>query len=201
MSPLVRGRFEATDTMVWPLRNWLEATYELSHRPTPARYSTLPRKIKHIAGRIVDLERQSRDQEEIRSVLELSSSSAPRILVLDDEKSIVELIVIVLRGAGFTVVGTQSPFEAIAICENLQARIDLVLCDVHMPGLKGIQFADRVRNTMPNARFVFMTGDVNAREDLIAKGFICLQKPFIFSELVWRLQGILTSEAGRRHAG
>jgi CheY-like chemotaxis protein len=217
--------------MVWPSRNRLKATYELSHIPTPARHPALSRKIKHIAGRIVNLDRQTCDQEELRSVLELvlpqstqshedflsppernsidrqevdpgviSSASSPRILVLDDEEAIVDLIVAVLRGAGFTVIGTQSPFEAIAICEDSQARIDLVLCDVHMPGLKGTQFADKVRNIMQDARFIFMTGDVDAREDLIAKGFVCLQKPFIFSDLVCRLQGVLTSTTGLHHA-
>jgi CheY-like chemotaxis protein len=122
-------------------------------------------------------------------------------LVLDDEESLLEIIGAVLRKAGFLVVEAVSPSEAIAVCEDSQETIDLVLSDFNMPRLNGTEFADRVRTILPDAKFVFMTGDFDAREDLIAKGFICLLKPFPFAELIWSIQECLTCADQLHHAG
>jgi CheY-like chemotaxis protein len=161
---------------------------------------SLSRKTKHIVGRGVDRQRQTNDQPEVDPG-EIISASSPRILVLDDEESLVELIGAALRRAGYMVAEAVSPFEAIVICETFQKTIDLVVSDFNMPGLNGTQFAERVRPVLPDARFIFMTGDADAREDLVAKGFVCFLKPFTFADLIWSIQRSLTFADQWRRVG
>ena len=84
--------------------------------------------------------------------------SAARILVVDDEQSLVEFLSVLCTGEGYEVEAAMSVREA---RERLAARTpDLVLCDMMMPTLPGDMFYRAVERMRPHLceRFVFMTG-------------------------------------------
>lgn len=82
-----------------------------------------------------------------------------RVLVADDSRSVRELLVMLLdMEVGFTVVGqARDGVDAVALAEELQP--DLVILDVSMPRLDGIEALPKVRRACPQARVVMFTGD------------------------------------------
>jgi signal transduction histidine kinase/CheY-like chemotaxis protein len=117
---------------------------------------------------------------------ETPSSARARILLIDDEPSIVRLLMVLLAGS-CTVVSATSGAEAIALLERDRA-FDVVLCDLHMPGVDGIAVYEAVERMEPSllVRFVFTTGGaVTAR----SRAFLdrvrprVLAKPFPVEEL------------------
>jgi CheY-like chemotaxis protein len=85
-------------------------------------------------------------------------SSAARVLVVDDEPLILEAIRTVLS-KDFAVAVTTLPEQALAWMTS-GSRFDVILCDVMMPNMTGIELRDRLHAFAPElaARIVFVTG-------------------------------------------
>ena len=108
-----------------------------------------------------------------------------RILVIDDEEAIVQLIRETLISQGFEV-DVASDGES-ALRRVRQNSYDLALCDWKMPGLNGQQIYDRVRASNPvlAERFIFISGDVisdKVQKFLRERKKVCLSKPFSLTE-------------------
>ena len=76
--------------------------------------------------------------------------------------------------------------EALAVSQAYAGRIDLLLSDVAMPEMGGRELSDRLRNTRPEMKVLFMSGhtqDLILKEG-VASGAPFLQKPFLPRELV-----------------
>ncbi len=101
------------------------------------------------------------------------------ILVVEDNQSFCEILSYGLRAKGHSV--TSYP-NAKAACDHLgQENIDLIISDIKMPGMNGIEFLHRVRRSRPEIPVILITGFSNIIEiqeayELGAKGF--LSKPF-----------------------
>ena len=82
-----------------------------------------------------------------------------RVLVADDSAGVRELLVLLLNmESAFTVVGeARDGLAAVALAERLQP--DLVILDVQMPRLDGIEALPRVREASPDSQVVIFTGD------------------------------------------
>jgi two-component system, NtrC family, response regulator AtoC len=79
-----------------------------------------------------------------------------RFLVVDDEESIRRLCVTVAGGLGFTCMEASNGQAALALLEEQPAHI--ILTDLVMPQMSGIEFLDRVRKMLPRAEVAMMTG-------------------------------------------
>jgi two-component system, NtrC family, response regulator AtoC len=79
-----------------------------------------------------------------------------RFLVVDDEESIRRLCVTVAGGLGFTCMEASNGQAALALLEEQAAHI--ILTDLVMPQMSGIEFLDRVRKMLPRAEVAMMTG-------------------------------------------
>ena len=74
-----------------------------------------------------------------------SSNSKRRILIVDDEPSIVNLLAETLRQEGYACSGCQSGKEAMRLMNTEQ--FDVILSDVHMPGMSGLECVKELRET------------------------------------------------------
>lgn len=115
------------------------------------------------------------------------STSAPaKILILDDESSISELLGEMLSLLGYETVKTNNPREALELIE--QQSFDLILSDFRMPGMNGQEFFESAISKLPHLsrRIIFLTGDVVTEETkkfLEEIGNPHLAKPFQLSSV------------------
>jgi two-component system nitrogen regulation response regulator NtrX len=70
---------------------------------------------------------------------------SPMVLVVDDEKNIRRTVEMVLTGEGYRVTGAASAEEALAVLARPNSPVDLVLLDVKLPGMSGLEMLERVR--------------------------------------------------------
>lgn len=108
------------------------------------------------------------------------------VLLADDDTSTRELVVRALEGAGHSVVACDGGGEAetaLAACEN---AFDLIVTDVEMPGLDGIELADRAIASHPQIRVLFISGFADKLDGAHAKMSQRagkLLKPFTLNDL------------------
>ena len=114
-----------------------------------------------------------------------------KILVVDDEPELVDLLKDFLGIKGYKVIGAVSGQEALDILET--ERVDLVLLDFVMPGLNGTEVAKVAKEKYPYVKFVLMTGFMGMAERLSKVNMLedVLIKPIEIKELSNRLLEIL----------
>jgi two-component system OmpR family response regulator len=115
-----------------------------------------------------------------------------RVLVVDDEQSITDLVGLALRYEGFDVAVAATGREALAQAAAFSP--DLVVLDVLLPDLTGLQVCSRLRSGGRPLPVVFLTAR-DATEDKIAGltigGDDYVTKPFALDELVARIRAVL----------
>ncbi len=115
-----------------------------------------------------------------------------RILVLDDEVAICEICARSLSRYGYEVVTVTSPHRALEML--CQERFDLLLLDVRMPEMDGLEVMRRVRQFSPDIAIVVMTGyaSLEAAIEAVKQGAAdFLQKPFQLEPLRLAVSGAL----------
>ena len=118
-----------------------------------------------------------------------------RLLVVDDEPEIAELIGEMLSGAGYEVMTAES--GAVALAMLAEARFDAIVSDLHMPDLDGAGLWREVKRQWPALarRMLFVTGDTlspTARQFLDEARASSLNKPFAKAELLARVTELLS---------
>ena len=103
-----------------------------------------------------------------------------RVLVVDDNTSLRELVGQILEAAGFVVTQVGSPAEALEAIHDQE--FDLLLSDIVMPGGDGVQLARTIKARKPSIRVMLMTG---FHDDLLVldQGWTLLEKPFLPKQL------------------
>jgi two-component system OmpR family response regulator len=126
-------------------------------------------------------------------------SSMNRVLVVDDEQNITELIATAMRYEGFDVQSAATGRQALDAISTF--RPHLVLLDVMLPDLDGFEVARRVRQEGRRVPIVFLTAK-DATEDkvrgLTLGGDDYVTKPFSLEELLARVRAVLRRVSRRR---
>jgi two-component system cell cycle sensor histidine kinase/response regulator CckA len=115
-------------------------------------------------------------------------AAAATVLLVEDEEGPRRLLQRILNEAGYRVVASGQPCEALELVEA-GAAIDLLLTDVVMPEMSGPQLASRVRARRPSLPVVFMTGYSDAPLEL--NGETLLEKPFTPADLALEIRRAL----------
>ena len=125
-----------------------------------------------------------------------------RLLIVDDEYDIVQVLKLGLQQNGFLVDGFANPQEALQSFKSNAESYCLLLSDVRMPGLSGMQLARKVKETNPDVKVVLMTA-FEIMDNEFSKvfpstqvdGFI--QKPVRIRELIDKIVNIVGQSNGR----
>ena len=88
----------------------------------------------------------------------MEPSSAPRVLVVDDEPAIRALANRTLRSAGYEVVTAADGVEGLDVDEHQPQPFDVFLLDVRMPNMTGDELAQRLRRRHPDCKVLYFTG-------------------------------------------
>ncbi|MFF2651745.1 response regulator transcription factor [Streptomyces sp. NPDC058045] len=121
-----------------------------------------------------------------------SDGSPVRVLVVDDEASISELLSMALRYEGWQIRSTGDGAGAVRTAREF--RPDAVVLDMMLPDMDGLSVLGRLRRELPDVPVLFLTAK-DALEDriagLTAGGDDCVTKPFSLEEVVARLRGLI----------
>ncbi|PKK89648.1 MAG: hypothetical protein CVV64_13300 [Candidatus Wallbacteria bacterium HGW-Wallbacteria-1] len=117
-----------------------------------------------------------------------------KVMVLDDDAAITRLTKAVLRMHGFEVTEYNDPLQAVTILET--EAFNLILVDIMMPGMHGIQFIEEVRKSQLNATTpcVILTAKKlveDERRKIFEMGGEIMTKPFIPQKLVEKVREML----------
>jgi two-component system cell cycle sensor histidine kinase/response regulator CckA len=116
------------------------------------------------------------------------------ILVLDDEVEVRKLVATVLTRNGYKVLTADSGDNAIKAHKKSKHPVDLLLLDVVSPGLSGPMVADRIVESQPGVRVLFMSGYDHTnvvQRYVVAKGHHLLTKPFTPDQLAKKVREVI----------
>lgn len=122
-----------------------------------------------------------------------------KILVVDDDSNLLELLVDTLTAIDYQAVAAPGGIEALDLLQH--DSFDLIITDIRMPDVDGLQLLKRVRRHHPNTPVLFITG-VESPEIIgraMPDGF--LAKPFRISQLEQLIESTLKDKEGEFHPG
>jgi CheY-like chemotaxis protein len=120
------------------------------------------------------------------------------VLVVDDSLSILKLVSAVLRARGYRVLEAEDGASAIGLLQGHEGAVSLVVTDVVMPEVGGLELAVQVRRLLPEARILFMTGYAprpGLAEEVRESGALLLEKPFTPEQLLAKVGEALAPRA------
>jgi two-component system, cell cycle sensor histidine kinase and response regulator CckA len=124
-----------------------------------------------------------------------------RILVVEDEEMVRHMACRALEGFGYTVLEAMDGPAALALFDSLEEPVDLVLCDIVMPGVSGPALGAVLAERAPELPIIYMSGypsqDV-ARRQLVPAGAPFIQKPFRPEDLAAKVRAALDGSSAPR---
>jgi CheY-like chemotaxis protein len=115
------------------------------------------------------------------------------ILVVEDEPQVRTLLRTMLAQSGFDVIAAKDGTSAFRELRKRGGEFDLVVTDVDMGRMNGIELAESVRSDYPNLPILFVSGLPVAPSELerIAPGTLLLTKPFTAAALVQAVEKLI----------
>jgi CheY-like chemotaxis protein len=121
------------------------------------------------------------------------------ILVVDDDPEVLALAVEVLQRAGYTLLGTEDPRHALQLVRAHAEPLHLLLSDVVMPLMSGLELAAEVRAIRPEVKILLMsahhTEEIEDYRTRLAPGEPFLDKPFTIPALERAVRATLAYRA------
>ncbi len=125
---------------------------------------------------------------------EESTVERKRILVVEDEPHIREMLAEMLEGRDFEVVTAANGLEALEWLRENEYKVDLIITDVVMPKMDGVQLYQALQKEAPHIILIFISGYAEhmlAKYGFDDKSFRIIKKPFTFRQLLEEIEKIL----------
>ena len=124
------------------------------------------------------------------------SSGSETILIVEDEPAILALGKLILERCGYHVLAASAGADAIALCRSHAGPIDLLLSDISMPKMNGVELKNSILTLRPTLKVLFMSGHAPERiasYGVVEEGPHLLHKPFLVGDLTSRVREVLDS--------
>jgi two-component system cell cycle sensor histidine kinase/response regulator CckA len=118
------------------------------------------------------------------------------IVLVEDESSLRSVTAATLRSVGYTVLEAENPVNAIRLVKSYGDPIHLLLTDVIMPDMNGVELAKRLRVFRPDLKVMFISGyggDGLTRQLSIAPDAVLVEKPFSRHALLGKIRAVLNA--------
>jgi two-component system, cell cycle sensor histidine kinase and response regulator CckA len=119
------------------------------------------------------------------------------VLVAEDDDAFRTLLCRVLEENGYRTLQARDGLEALALVEREGARVDLLLSDLAMPRLGGVDLLERLRDQRSKPKILCMSGQVDQHLQRLGSTIPYLEKPFSPTTLLLRVREVLDGPAGR----
>lgn len=128
--------------------------------------------------------------------VEVDVTGSEKILVIEDEGAVRQLVESLLTNAGYTVVSLEEAVHALRLSKSEIAEIDLLVTDMVMPGMSGPDIASQLALVRPELKVLYVSGYTD--HPLISQGELpdrttWLQKPFTRDELLSKVRTALNA--------
>ena len=117
------------------------------------------------------------------------------LLLVEDDESVRRLLRRMLGRMGFQVLEAANGVQALDVAKEYPGDIDVLLSDVSMPQMGGVELGRRLLRLRPTVRVLLVTG--HAEDDVSLPGARLLCKPFRQEELSWALEALLSGKPNR----
>jgi two-component system cell cycle sensor histidine kinase/response regulator CckA len=115
------------------------------------------------------------------------------ILLAEDEQPVRTFVLAMLQSSGYSVITAVDGRDALDKSRQFKGTIDLLLSDVQMPNMTGVELATQIQIERPNMRVLLMSG-MTAGMLLLNEGWQFLPKPFMCNMLKDRVRHLLTDQ-------
>ena len=124
-----------------------------------------------------------------------TEKSTATVLIVDDEPNILDMLKNQLAYFGYNIITASSGIEALQKAEEFK-RIDILLTDIMMPYMNGIELAKKFNKLLPETKIFFMSGytfpSINIHE-LPKEKYSFFEKPFSIDKLNSEFSKVLTN--------
>jgi len=119
-----------------------------------------------------------------------------RILLIDDEKSLVEMWAAILERLGYKVTPETDSLRTLEIFRSRPADFDLIITDYTMPYLSGTELVEAVRRIRPDIPIILCTGfsEKITRETAMSLNVAFTMKPFMLSQFAELIRKVLDAQ-------
>ena len=117
------------------------------------------------------------------------------ILIVEDDVAIRANVRDCVQHLGYTALEASSGAAALRLCEQLHGNVDLVMTDLVMPGMSGLELAQQLTQRFPAVASLFTSGyseDGVARRGLLRDATVFLEKPYTVADLAHAVQRALS---------
>lgn len=124
----------------------------------------------------------------------LSKGKGEHILLVEDDKTILEFAKKLLEELGYNVEAVNDPKQALELINQPDKKFDLLLTDVIMPDMSGKDLAEEIKKKMPHLKVLYMSGytaNAIAHHGVLDKGVNYIQKPFSIQQIAGKLRQVL----------
>ena len=118
------------------------------------------------------------------------------VLVVEDDPNVRKVACRILEKNGYTVLSSGDPQEAVAIAQKHAGRLDILLTDVIMPGMKGPDVFDRIAEAHPETKVIYMSGYPGSSLDdhgIDMAGIAFVAKPLTVKSLLKKVVDVLSA--------
>ncbi len=122
-----------------------------------------------------------------------------RILVVEDEAAVREMTTLILQRGGYEVISVPGAQQALDLLASTDKPIDVLITDVIMPGISGIELAERIMDSQPSIGIVLVSGylaETLDLEGLTRRGAVFAAKPAASRELLDSVARALVARQG-----
>jgi DNA-binding NtrC family response regulator len=128
-----------------------------------------------------------------------SLKPAETILVVDDDEEVLSLAVDVLMAAGYTVLSTSDPRQALRLARDHAEPLQLLVTDIVMPLMNGMQLATEVQAFRPDIKILlisaYRTKEIEDYRMRLGLRGLFLDKPFTINALTGAVRSLLADRA------
>ena len=141
--------------------------------------------------------REKKDSQRLLQPAEEKKIQDIKILLVDDESSVRFVTARGLRNAGYIVQEAASGPEALSILADSKENFDLLITDVTMPQMTGLELAEQISHAYPELRILCMSGyaeEIFREKASLGQDMNFIAKPFTSKQLIQKLEALVKKE-------